>query len=299
MSVRLPLPAPCAEPSRSSVPGRYSWPLRPAAQATTLRSRPANSPAPTPPHKDQPGNRLPASSDHDGRERRPRAGRGPSRATAQLGSRTCRLPPRGGSTTAGSTAWRGVELAAPHQARGRPMATSPRHPTPSRACYCRDGGAPPGPTPTKDACSRRRWPPCSSTATTGDVSYRPSAITVPYNCPRSEMPPVTRRRMCRAADAGPTPGVSTRVSFHAPYDQHDRGPRAAMLDLSAQTAHEVQANHPRLARSASARGTRTSSTAPRSCRAIQSRRVDHLSSPHVGRPAGRRLTGPRRISVYW
>ncbi|HET6533229.1 MAG TPA: universal stress protein [Actinoplanes sp.] len=31
--------------------------------------------------------------------------------------------------------------------------------------------------------------------------------------------------------------------FHAPYDQHDRGPRAAMLDLLAQTARTVQADH--------------------------------------------------------
>ena len=34
--------------------------------------------------------------------------------------------------------------------------------------------------------------------------------------------------------------------FHAPYDQHGRGPRAAMLDLLAQTAREVQADHPTL-----------------------------------------------------
>jgi nucleotide-binding universal stress UspA family protein len=34
--------------------------------------------------------------------------------------------------------------------------------------------------------------------------------------------------------------------FHAPYDQHDRGPRAAMLDLLTQTAQQVQADHPRL-----------------------------------------------------
>ena len=34
--------------------------------------------------------------------------------------------------------------------------------------------------------------------------------------------------------------------FHAPYDQHDRGPRAAMLDLLAQTAYKVQADHPHL-----------------------------------------------------
>ena len=34
--------------------------------------------------------------------------------------------------------------------------------------------------------------------------------------------------------------------FHAPYDQHDQGPRAAMLDLLAQTAHDVQADHPHL-----------------------------------------------------
>jgi nucleotide-binding universal stress UspA family protein len=34
--------------------------------------------------------------------------------------------------------------------------------------------------------------------------------------------------------------------FHAPYDQDDRGPRAAMLDLLAQTAHQVQADHPHL-----------------------------------------------------
>jgi nucleotide-binding universal stress UspA family protein len=32
--------------------------------------------------------------------------------------------------------------------------------------------------------------------------------------------------------------------FHAPYDHHDQGPRAAMLDLLAQTAHEVEADHP-------------------------------------------------------
>jgi nucleotide-binding universal stress UspA family protein len=34
--------------------------------------------------------------------------------------------------------------------------------------------------------------------------------------------------------------------FHAPYDQHVQGPRAAMLDLLAQTAHEVRADHPSL-----------------------------------------------------
>jgi nucleotide-binding universal stress UspA family protein len=34
--------------------------------------------------------------------------------------------------------------------------------------------------------------------------------------------------------------------FHAPYDQHDQGPRAAMLDLLAQTAHDAQAEHPRV-----------------------------------------------------
>lgn len=34
--------------------------------------------------------------------------------------------------------------------------------------------------------------------------------------------------------------------FHAPYDQHDQGPRAAMLELLAQTAHEVRADHPHL-----------------------------------------------------
>ena len=34
--------------------------------------------------------------------------------------------------------------------------------------------------------------------------------------------------------------------FHAPYDRNDRGPRAAMLDLLAQTAHKVQADHPHL-----------------------------------------------------
>jgi nucleotide-binding universal stress UspA family protein len=34
--------------------------------------------------------------------------------------------------------------------------------------------------------------------------------------------------------------------FHAPYDQHAQGPRAAMLDLLAQTAREVQAEHPRV-----------------------------------------------------
>ena len=34
--------------------------------------------------------------------------------------------------------------------------------------------------------------------------------------------------------------------FHAPYDEHDQGPRAAMLDLLAQTAHDVQADHPQL-----------------------------------------------------
>jgi nucleotide-binding universal stress UspA family protein len=35
--------------------------------------------------------------------------------------------------------------------------------------------------------------------------------------------------------------------FHAPYDQHDQGPRAAMLGLLEQTAHEVRADHPHLA----------------------------------------------------
>lgn len=34
--------------------------------------------------------------------------------------------------------------------------------------------------------------------------------------------------------------------FHAPYDQLVQGPRAAMLDLLAQTAHEVRADHPSL-----------------------------------------------------
>jgi nucleotide-binding universal stress UspA family protein len=34
--------------------------------------------------------------------------------------------------------------------------------------------------------------------------------------------------------------------FHAPYDLHDQGPRAAMLDLLAQTVYDVQADHPRL-----------------------------------------------------
>jgi nucleotide-binding universal stress UspA family protein len=34
--------------------------------------------------------------------------------------------------------------------------------------------------------------------------------------------------------------------FHAPYDQHDQGPRAAMLALLAQTAHDVRADHPSL-----------------------------------------------------
>jgi nucleotide-binding universal stress UspA family protein len=34
--------------------------------------------------------------------------------------------------------------------------------------------------------------------------------------------------------------------FRAPYDQHDQGPRAAMLDLLAQTAHEVRVDHPSL-----------------------------------------------------
>jgi nucleotide-binding universal stress UspA family protein len=32
--------------------------------------------------------------------------------------------------------------------------------------------------------------------------------------------------------------------FHAPYDQHDQGPRAAMLDLLAKTAREVETEHP-------------------------------------------------------
>ncbi|WP_229070899.1 universal stress protein [Actinoplanes sp. DH11] len=31
--------------------------------------------------------------------------------------------------------------------------------------------------------------------------------------------------------------------FHAPYDLHDQGPRAAMLDLLAKAAHEVQEEH--------------------------------------------------------
>ena len=31
--------------------------------------------------------------------------------------------------------------------------------------------------------------------------------------------------------------------FHASYDQHDQGPRAAMLDLLAQTAQEIRADH--------------------------------------------------------
>jgi nucleotide-binding universal stress UspA family protein len=35
--------------------------------------------------------------------------------------------------------------------------------------------------------------------------------------------------------------------FHAPYDKHGQGPRAAMLDLLARTALEVRAEHPRLA----------------------------------------------------
>ncbi|MEU8236285.1 universal stress protein [Actinoplanes sp. NPDC048967] len=35
--------------------------------------------------------------------------------------------------------------------------------------------------------------------------------------------------------------------FHAPYDQHDQGPRSAMLDLLARTAHEVRADHPLVA----------------------------------------------------
>jgi nucleotide-binding universal stress UspA family protein len=34
--------------------------------------------------------------------------------------------------------------------------------------------------------------------------------------------------------------------FHASYDQHDRGPRAAMLGLLAQTARDVQVDHPHL-----------------------------------------------------
>jgi nucleotide-binding universal stress UspA family protein len=34
--------------------------------------------------------------------------------------------------------------------------------------------------------------------------------------------------------------------FHAPYDQHDQGPRAAMLDLLAQTAQQAHADHPSL-----------------------------------------------------
>jgi nucleotide-binding universal stress UspA family protein len=34
--------------------------------------------------------------------------------------------------------------------------------------------------------------------------------------------------------------------FHAPYDQHDQGPRAAMLSLLAQTAHDVQTDHPQV-----------------------------------------------------
>jgi nucleotide-binding universal stress UspA family protein len=35
--------------------------------------------------------------------------------------------------------------------------------------------------------------------------------------------------------------------FHAPYDHHDQGPRAAILDLLAQTARRAQAEHPGLA----------------------------------------------------
>jgi nucleotide-binding universal stress UspA family protein len=35
--------------------------------------------------------------------------------------------------------------------------------------------------------------------------------------------------------------------FHAPYDQHDQGSRAAMLDLLARTVHEVQDDHRQLA----------------------------------------------------
>jgi nucleotide-binding universal stress UspA family protein len=34
--------------------------------------------------------------------------------------------------------------------------------------------------------------------------------------------------------------------FHAPYDQHDQGPRAAMLELLAKVAHEVGEEHPHL-----------------------------------------------------
>ncbi|WP_158647119.1 universal stress protein [Actinoplanes sp. ATCC 53533] len=34
--------------------------------------------------------------------------------------------------------------------------------------------------------------------------------------------------------------------FHAPYDQHDQGPRAAMLDLLSQTAQQARADHPSL-----------------------------------------------------
>jgi nucleotide-binding universal stress UspA family protein len=34
--------------------------------------------------------------------------------------------------------------------------------------------------------------------------------------------------------------------FHAPYDRHGQGPRAAMLDLLAQIAREVRADHPSL-----------------------------------------------------
>ncbi|WP_328475089.1 universal stress protein [Actinoplanes sp. NBC_00393] len=34
--------------------------------------------------------------------------------------------------------------------------------------------------------------------------------------------------------------------FHAAYDLHDQGPRAAMLDLLAKAAHEVQQEHPTL-----------------------------------------------------
>jgi nucleotide-binding universal stress UspA family protein len=35
--------------------------------------------------------------------------------------------------------------------------------------------------------------------------------------------------------------------FHAPYDEHGHGPRAAMLALLARTAHEVQADHRQVA----------------------------------------------------
>ncbi|WP_212987527.1 universal stress protein [Actinoplanes auranticolor] len=35
--------------------------------------------------------------------------------------------------------------------------------------------------------------------------------------------------------------------FHAPYDEHGQGPRAAMLDLLARTAQQLRAGHPQLA----------------------------------------------------